>query len=292
MIFRIPTPVFGLGLIDSLFDREILSVAGQNADRKAALGIHGNPNRSGNDGTITRFGWKAQNKSLFVFAGEAYVVENGITNELNPTQKVEDDSCGLGSHPNDVVRTGDGSDPKDPKDNFSIPVFVEADWLQFANFMRFSAPPQPAAFSASAARGEDAFNEVGCNECHTKTHKVQPGSTGPESNGLNGKTFNPFTDVMLHHMGAKLADNVLQGGAGPDQFRSSPLWGVGQRIFFLHDGRSNDLVDAILQHYSEASCAHGNTPAYPASEANQVIRNFTHLPPSRQQDLLNFLRAL
>jgi len=292
MIFRIPTPVFGLGLVDSLFDREILSHKNENLARKNALGIHGATNNSGNDGTITRFGWKAQNKSLFVFAGEAYTVEMGITNELNPTQKVEDDTCGLGAHPNDTTATGDGTEFKDSKDNFNNPLDELADWMMFAIFMKFTAPPQPAVFSASATRGADVFNDIGCNECHTKTHTTQAGLTGPNTASLNGKTFNPYSDILIHHMGNTLADNVNQGGAGPDQFRSAPLWGVGQRLFFLHDGRANNLVDAILAHYSKATPAHGNTPAYGDSEANQVINNFNNLNQKNQQDLVNFLRSL
>src|SRR5262249_14191225 len=72
-----------------------------------ALGISGHPNRSGNDGTITRFGWKAQNKSITMFAAEAYNVEMGITNELFPTATEEDPDCnGAGKPaPNDVTRT-------------------------------------------------------------------------------------------------------------------------------------------------------------------------------------------
>ena len=81
-------------------------------------------------------------------------------------------------------------------------------------------------------------------------------------------------------MGSNLADGVSQGGAGPDEFRTAPLWGLGQRIFFLHDGRSSDLLDTIRQHASQGS------------EANGVIRNFHHLSPQQQQDLLNFLRSL
>jgi hypothetical protein len=81
------------------------------------------------------------------------------------------------------------------------------------------------------------------------------------------------------------------GAAGRDQFRSAPFWGVGQRIFFLHDGRPKSLVEAIHGHYSVPSAAHGNTPAYPASEANQVVRNFANLRQRRQQDIIDFLRA-
>ena len=91
--FRIPLPMFGLGLIDSIQDREILAHQAATASQRAALGIGGHPNRSGNDGTITRFGWKAQNKSITMFAGEAYNVEMGITNELFPQAKEEDPGC-------------------------------------------------------------------------------------------------------------------------------------------------------------------------------------------------------
>jgi CxxC motif-containing protein (DUF1111 family) len=76
---------------------------------------------------------------------------------------------------------------------------------------------------------------------------------------------NLFSDLLIHHMGSGLADGVSQGGAGPDQFRSAPLWGLGQRLFFLHDGRTSDLLQAIEAH------------AGPGSEANTVIRIFNGL---------------
>jgi CxxC motif-containing protein (DUF1111 family) len=84
----------------------------------------------------------------------------------------------------------------------------------------------------------------------------------------------------LHHMGSGLADGITQGQAGPDQFRTAPLWGLGQRIFFLHDGRATNLQQVIAAHASSGS------------EANQVIQNYNALPPQSQQDILNFLRSL
>ena len=81
-------------------------------------------------------------------------------------------------------------------------------------------------------------------------------------------------------MGQNLADNVTQGSAGPDEFRSAPLWGLGQRAFFLHDGRTSDLMDAILEHDSQGS------------EASATISGFRSLSNSDKQDLLNFLRSL
>lgn len=81
-------------------------------------------------------------------------------------------------------------------------------------------------------------------------------------------------------MGTGLADRVSQGAATGNQFRSAPLWGVGQRIFFLHDGRTTDLKVAVEQHASSGS------------EANTVINNFNTLSVSDQQNLLNYLRSL
>src|SRR5262249_25671660 len=131
--FRIATPMFGLGLVDSIQDREILAHQSATAAQRAALGIAGHPNRSGNDGTITRFGWKAQNKSITMFAGEAYNVELGITNELFPTATEEDPGC-QGTEkpePNDVTRTEPNDVGPPPNQSFFNPVHIIADWMQF-----------------------------------------------------------------------------------------------------------------------------------------------------------------
>jgi CxxC motif-containing protein (DUF1111 family) len=97
---------------------------------------------------------------------------------------------------------------------------------------------------------------------------------------LSQQPVHLFSDLAVHHMGTGLADGVTQGFAGPDEFRSAPLWGLGQRIFFLHDGRTSDLMQAIAAHQSSGS------------EANNVIANFGNLTAAQQQDLLNFLRSL
>jgi hypothetical protein len=285
MAFRIPTPMYGLGLIDSIPDVEILAHKNANPARRAALGIHGDTNNNGNTGTIARFGWKAQNASIALFAGEAYNVEMGITNELFPQAKIEDDDCNLGAEPNDVTRAATDQEFHDPTE-------LMADWMMFSLFMRFTDQPRPAPFDASALRGQATFSEIGCAECHVPSMATRSGPQGPQSDALKGVTVNLYSDLLIHHMGASLADNVIQGKAGPDQFRTAPLWGVGQRIFFLHDGRTKSLVEAIRAHESAPAAARGNTPAYPASEANQVVRNFAALPPARQQDLIDFLRDL
>jgi CxxC motif-containing protein (DUF1111 family) len=87
-------------------------------------------------------------------------------------------------------------------------------------------------------------------------------------------------------MGSGLADGISQGQAGPSEFRTAPLWGLGQRIFFLHDGRTSDLLVAIQQHQNSG------TQTQNASEANAVISNFNRLSETDKQNLLNFLRSL
>jgi CxxC motif-containing protein (DUF1111 family) len=91
---------------------------------------------------------------------------------------------------------------------------------------------------------------------------------------------NLFSDLALHHMGRKLADGITQGNAGPDQFRTYPLWGLGQRVFFLHDGRTSNLADAIREHQSQGS------------EADQVIKNYENLSRQQKKNLILFLRSL
>jgi Di-haem oxidoreductase, putative peroxidase len=281
--FRIPLQMLGLGLIDAIQDREILNRHDATAAQRAALGITGHPNRSGNDGTIMRFGWKAQNKSLPMFAGEAYNVEMGITNEMFPTATEEDPNCN-GSNkpdPNDVTRT----DPDDSQQQaFNNPIHVLADWMQFSLLMRFTDAPQPDPNpSPSARRGQQVFNNIGCALCHTPQMQ-----TGPVMNSavLENRPVNLFSDLLIHHMGPGLADDIIQGAAGPDEFRTVPLWGVGQRLFFLHDGRTSDLLASIHAHSSPASAR------FPASEANPVTNKFQNLTDKDQQAILDFLRCL
>jgi CxxC motif-containing protein (DUF1111 family) len=103
---------------------------------------------------------------------------------------------------------------------------------------------------------------------------------------LENRPVNLYSDLLVHHMGAKLADDIVQGAAGPDEFRTTPLWGVGQRMFFLHDGRTTDLLEAINEHLSPG------TDTYPPSEANAVVGNFRRLSAGLQQSVLDFLRSL
>ncbi|PYM98659.1 MAG: thiol oxidoreductase [Candidatus Rokuibacteriota bacterium] len=284
LVFRIPTPLFGAGLIEQIPDSAILANQAANTFIKKLHGIAGRPHRkaitgstnnNGNDGTIARFGWKAQNKSLLLFAGEAYNVEMGISNELFQQEREEKPACQFATVPNGVTDTEATETPG----GLSA---IE----HFAFFQRFLAPPTPSpnmpGGASSISNGRAKFVSVGCALCHTPT--LTTGNSTVEA--LKNKPVNLFSDLLLHNMGPGLADDILQGEAAGDEFRSSPLWGLGQRIFFLHDGRTSDLLEAIQAHKSAGNAQFG------PSEANAVIHNFNRLDEQQKQDILNFLRSL
>jgi CxxC motif-containing protein (DUF1111 family) len=280
VVFRIPTPVFGLGLVENTPDAILRANLAATRDARFRRGIGGSFNTSGNDGTITRFGWKAQNKSLLIFAGEAYNVEQGVTNEVFPDERAGVDGCVFNPLPEDANGVSD-----EARENpFS-------DTVNFAIFMRLAAPPTPAPETDSTRNGSNLFNTIGCALCHSPSLTAGPSVF---SSNTDEVTYHPFSDFALHHMGSVLADGINQGAAGPDQFRSAPLWGIGQRLFFMHDGRTSDLLQAIEAH---ADCADSSDHdrfghSHCGSEANGVVRNFNKLNPSQVQDILNFLRSL
>jgi CxxC motif-containing protein (DUF1111 family) len=282
VIFRIPTPTFGAGLIEQIPDAAIAANQASNSTQKQALGIRGRPNfqltgrtvtgltnNNGNDGTIARFGWKAQNKSLLLFSGEAYNVEMGITNELFQTERDETANCQFATVPNDVTNT-----------DTTTPTEVISAIEKFSFFMRFLDAPKPSpntpGGATSIAEGRSLFVSTGCALCHTPSLTTSKSTVA----ALDRQPVNLFSDLLVHDMGEGLADGVSQGEAGPREFRTAPLWGLGQRIFFLHDGRTSDLVRAIREHSSFGS------------EANGVISRFNNLREGDKQDLLNFLRSL
>jgi CxxC motif-containing protein (DUF1111 family) len=157
--------------------------------------------------------------------------------------------------------------------------------------MRLMDGPAPDPHpSASAQRGRVVFSEIGCAFCHTPTMQTYGQLSTPV---LQDRPLNLFSDLLVHHMGTKLADNIIQGDAGPDEFRTVPLWGVGQRIFFLHDGRTSDLLEAILAHAATGDDQNlEQDNAYPPSEATAVIAAFRRLSVKDRQAILDFLRSL
>jgi CxxC motif-containing protein (DUF1111 family) len=142
-------------------------------------------------------------------------------------------------------------------------------------WMRVSEGPHGTNINQNQIdRGSAEFVAVGCAACHTPTLTTAASSLDA---AMSNVTFHPYSDFALHHMGSGLSDGITQGNAGPDQFRTAPLWGVGQRLFLLHDGRTSDLTVAIAAHGGDAST---------------VITNFNNLSKTDQQDIIFFLRSL
>jgi CxxC motif-containing protein (DUF1111 family) len=303
VVFRIPAPLFGLGLVENTPEATLRANLAANSDAKAALGIRGILNTS-DDGTVTRFGWKAQGKSLLTVAAEHANVELGLSNEGSPSERSTAPGCALNSTPEDSthIRLPSGSASGSASDMSSNVVNVAA-------FARLLAGPTPTTSTASELNGAALFAAVGCSLCHS-TALTTGASPFP---GQSNVTYRPYSDFALHHMGATLADGVVQGAAGPDMFRTAPLWGVGQRVFFLHDGRAGPtslgLLGAIRAHFSPGTvCATSESfrsfqangifflpltsSRNCASEANGVIAQFAALSAQQQQDVLNFLRSL
>jgi hypothetical protein len=349
VIFRIPINTFGDGLVEGISDLNLENAFNAQASQNASLGISGTFNRNGNTANIARFGWKAQNASLYMFAGEAYNVEEGVTNDLFPNKRnmsvmpnlttPATSQCAPNPLPEDTTSSVDNFNPP----SASLPSDLNSDVVNFTIFMRTLAPPTPAVpFSpsstastststpasssstststpasssstqvaaatagsaiaaaassttstsssststpsaASIQAGFQAFTNIGCSGCHivsqtTGNNAMIDVDTNPAVSNI---TINPFSDYAVHSMGTGLADGVTQGNANGSQFRTAPLWGVGQRVFFLHDGRTNNLLTAIQAHASSGS------------EANQVVGAFNMLSTTQQQNILNFLRDL
>ncbi|AIE85585.1 hypothetical protein OP10G_2217 [Fimbriimonas ginsengisoli Gsoil 348] len=229
---RMATPLFGLGLVEAIPDATILAGAVAKAD-----GVQGVANMVRNPDTgrteLGRFGWKAQVSTLHWFAGDAYLNEMGVTSP---------------SFPKELLPQGQPIPPgadtvADPEDN-------GRDVGRFTDFMRFLAPPVPSALSAQAVRGKQLFAQIACTACHTPSMQTGPN----EIAALANRPVPLYSDLLLHRMGS-LGDNIVQGQAAGDQFRTAPLWGLQHRHFFLHDGRATTLEQAISDHDGEATAA-------------------------------------
>lgn len=281
LALRQATPMFGDGYVEVIQNSDIIANINSNLTLKQQLGIIGTPNLA-TDGSISRLGWKAQTRSLLLFAAEAYSIEEGVSNEMFPNKLDETPGCVPPYNTTENQTEGVPDDRTDYDNSTTVPVSYAGDPERLAIFARILDQPTPAKPTPSTSNGQVQFNNVGCVLCHTTSYTTPTSSLG----NFSKVRANLFSDLVLHHMGPCLADNVVQGKALGDMFRTAPLWGVGQRIFFLHDGRTSDIVAAVEDHF----CA-GNSQ-YPASEANGVINNFNALSLTNQQDLINFLRSL
>jgi di-heme oxidoreductase (putative peroxidase) len=232
----------GTALMDSIVLSDI--VAAQAAEPP---GVRGRLNVLA-DGRAGRFGWKAQTATLVEFMGEAFRDEIGITNPIAPRDLV--DGCGA-------------SNTRPEADALPLTAIV--------SFLNTIDPPEPASATLTSS-GAKLFADIGCASCHKPSYRVL-GSTANASGAI--LTAFLYSDLLLHDMGADLADGFEQGSATGSEFRTAPLWRVSDRQHFLHDGRASTIFEAILAHGGQAS---GAVVAFKAlSDADrQVLLDFLH----------------
>ncbi len=247
---RITTPLFGDGLIEAIPDETILAFARQSQGD----GVQGTANYEFNPDTganeVGRFGWKSQHSNLRLFAGDAYLNEMGVTNELAPSENLPQ---GRPIPP--------GADmAADPED-------TSGDVDAFATYMRFLAPPAPNPATATSQRGSALFAQIRCTACHVPS--MQTGFSPTPA--LSNQTVRLYSDLLVHHMGPVLQDRIRQGMALGDQFRTAPLWGLSARRLYLHDGRATTLDTAIRAHGGEAAVSTGRYTRMTAADRAAIL---------------------
>ena len=262
---RITTPLFGAGLIEAIPDATLRALAAKpgkpdGVKGRAALvrDVASGAERVG------RFGWKAQQATLTAFSADAYANEMGVTNRFFRADNAPNGDLGRLDRADRIL------DPEDDVD----PATGKADLDRVADYMRLiAAPARSGPTDTPAVRGgQTLFNTINCVACHVPSLQTGPSKIA----ALANRSVALYSDLLLHDMGA-LGDGIAQGAAGPREMRTAPLWGLGRRNVYLHDGRAATLDAAIRAHDGEAA----------GSRARYV-----RLGATQQQQLLAFLRSL
>jgi CxxC motif-containing protein (DUF1111 family) len=270
-------PLFGSGLIEAIPDEYIVHNSLEQLEKAPAMVGRVSPHEDPltEHSRIGRFGWKAQHATLLAFTADALNTEMGITTSLQPQIKSASAASAL---PSCLIKYL----PREPNDDGRLSLK-----LSFCQAM--FAPPQPGEQTAQTARGEKLFEQLQCAVCHIplmhtapKAYVIDPDSALPrlrwlEIAALENQPVRAYSDFLLHKMGAKLADGLPQSGSSGGEWRTTPLWGLRLKKFYLHDGRTSDLEQAIL--------AHGG-------QAKESADRYSLLPKSQKADLISFLKSL
>jgi CxxC motif-containing protein (DUF1111 family) len=251
---RRTTPLFGLGLVDAVPDVTLLMIAQQEAQMTPMTA--GRPSLAVDpatgQNTTGRFGWKAQHATLFTFAADAYLNELGVTTPFLPVENCPQGNCALLAA-NPALTN--------PNDTDNTPIQALAD------FMTFLAPPPPRGPGGTSEKaGQALFGAIGCADCHRPQLQTGPSPVA----ALNHVTFAPYSDFLLHDMGA-LGDGITQNSAGPREFRTAPLWGLRFEPSLLHDGRTASPEEAVLLHDGQARPARDRFATLSRRQRDQVI---------------------
>ncbi len=280
LVFRRPIETFGDGLIEIVENGVITAQATAECSNQAQTGVCGTVSVDPHNGDVNRLGWKGQWRGLMTAAAEELNTEMGVTNEWFPTEINQTQGCVF----NPVPESGTNFIPTIEFYDFT------GDPERMTVFMSFLAPPIPANFSQAALQGQTEFNTIGCTNCHQVSYTTPAMSS--MGTFMESKTINLYSDLLLHHMGNCLADNIVQGSAQGDMWRTPPLWGAGKRAFFMHDGRTSNLITAIEDHVWNSTVGTTCGGSYAASEATDSVSAYNALSSQLQQDVLDFIRDL
>lgn len=234
-------PLFGLGLLEKISDQRLNELC-DPADRDGD-GVTGHVNiNTVYDNRPGRFGLQAHTSSIRDFIGNALAGEIGISNPANRDPRLNQDDDGV-------------ADPEATAHMVDL----------LTEFVRSLPAPVPleAMKGAEAQAGRKLFGDIGCATCH----RPDPDPVAPGA----------YTDLCVHKLGAELAGGIVDFSAQADEWRTAPLWGLGRRLAFLHDGRTTSLTEAIRLHGGEAEAS---------------AKRFGGLAEAEKQQLLAFLKAL
>lgn len=275
--------VIGMGLLEAVAETTVLALA--DPDDANGDGVRGVPHWLIDPETgkkhLGRFGWKAGKVSLRHQVGDALLKDMGVTSPVYPSRSCHHDAADC--------RTGAGSVAVSDTELQRLTQYLALIAVPAQRSLASGFPsdarvsPEHAVEPARIARGSALFAQAQCVACHVPALKT--GNTHPFAE-LRDQTIRPYTDLLLHDMGEGLADSHTEGQAGPRQWRTAPLWGLGSlrfvqggeaKVRFLHDGRARTLTEAILWHGGEAD----------ASRAS-----FEALDKAQREDVLLFLQSL
>ena len=263
---RVAPAMIGLGLLEAV-PEEIVAALADPADTNGD-GVSGRPNRvwdkARRQTILGRFGWKANQPTVAQQVAGAFLGDIGITSPLFP-----EENC----PPNALAcrQSRNGGSPELSEKLFGHVVFYSR---------TLAVPARRNMQNPEVQRGRQLFDEARCGACHAPTLRTGEVPGLPD---LSRQVIHPYTDLLLHDMGAALADGRPDFEATGSEWRTPPLWGIGlvetvnRHTYFLHDGRARNLAEAILWHGGEA-------------EASK--EHFRRLPRADREALLQFLRSL
>jgi CxxC motif-containing protein (DUF1111 family) len=258
---RVAPFMIGLGLLEAVPAEALLALA--DPDDRDGDGISGRPNMvwdiASQQAVLGRFGWKANQPSVAQQTAAAFLGDIGITSALFPDENCTAVQTACRNAPN-------GGQPE-----------VAPDILQDIVFYArtLAVPAQRQWDDPAVLRGKQLFVQARCAGCHTPTLRTGP---VPELPGLSHQVIHPYTDLLLHDLGAGLADGRSDFAATGQEWRTAPLWGIGLietvngHTTFLHDGRARNLSEAILWHGGEAEAAREAFRSLPRAEREALLR--------------------